>query len=126
MNVAAKQECREGSSSTGSATGKSAVDGNDKPGDGNGTESCLVQHPASDSSAGGGRKRRAAEMDGAAHTERSHASAHSGARSMLEANGVTSEGTPTTLRRSAEKTKLQQPAWSPLDKLCDLASTFQK
>ncbi|CAN0394250.1 unnamed protein product, partial [Ectocarpus fasciculatus] len=34
--------------------------------------------------------------------------------------------TPRVTRRPVGKTQSQQPPWSPLDKLCDLATTFQK
>lgn len=125
MNVATKQECRQGSCS-GSAVGKSAGEETDKPGDRSDTESCTVQHAAVDSSDVEGCKRRAAEMEGAANTASLHARAHPVRKTMLEANSATSGSTPKMRRASEGKRKQQQTPWSPLDKLCNLASTFQK
>lgn len=120
-NVAAKQGYRENSGSNGGVVGTSPGE-NGKPGDGDGTESCSVQHTDTGLSAGGGRKRRAAEMEEEPRAGRADADAHAVARTLLEANGETSRGTPKVLRPSAGT---MQPPWSPLDKLCDLASTFQ-
>lgn len=127
QNVSAYQECREGSTINGSAEGKLPEEENGKPGDdGDGTDSCSVQQPTTASSDGGGRKRNAAELEGGPHTERADAGAKAVARTVLEATGETSGGTPNPRRPSAGKAKLQQPPWSPLDRLCDLASTFHK
>lgn len=114
VNVAAKKGCREGATSNGSAEANSPAD------------PCSVQHPTPDSSGGGGRKRGAAEMEGEPRNERADAGAHAQTRAVMARTDETPGGTPKTRRPSAGKAKLQQPPWSPLDRLCDLASTFNK
>lgn len=115
VNVAAKEECTEVSSCSGSAEGKAPEQ----------AQSSSVQQPATDSSDGGGRKRRPAEMAEPC-TESSHAGGHPVAKTMFEVDDATFGGTPKVQRLSVGKTDPQNPSWSPLDKLCDLASTFQK
>ena len=117
VNVAAKQQCREGSTSNGNSGEDSS-----KPDPDRGTEACSVRQSATDSSGGGGRKRTATEMDGESRREALDVGAHTGA-TTVPGSGQTS---PKILRPSKGKAKLQQSPWSPLDRLCDVASTFHE
>lgn len=138
LAAAVGQDCRGitaggvGSNSSGSISENLAEEESEKLGDdrGNGSSSAR-HHAATESSATGGRKRKAAAKGGSVHNRRIRAAARivpgttvlgtTAASSAQDGGGVT----PTIVRRPAGKTQ-QQPPWSPLDKLCDLATTFKK
>ncbi|CAM9914948.1 unnamed protein product [Ectocarpus sp. 12 AP-2014] len=95
------------------------------------TSAAASQQSANETVATAGCKRSASKLAAVAE-ERSvqHRRTRRAASISLESTATSLGGgnppTPRVTRRPAGKMQRQQPPWSPLDKLCDLATTFQK
>ncbi|CAM9395035.1 unnamed protein product [Ectocarpus sp. 4 AP-2014] len=95
------------------------------------TSAAASQQSANETGATVGCKRSASKLaavaeEGSVQYRRTRRAASASLESTATSLGGGNPPTPRVTRRPAGKMQRQQPPWSPLDKLCDLATTFQK